>query len=276
MRGNHADVVLVEAEGATSIGVDQVRSIVSRASLTPVEGSFTVFVIPEAGLMTEQAANVILKTLEEPSSTVFILVAESEEDFPATVPSRCRTIQLGRVPEPELTAALMKRGADESAASAAAMVAGGRPGLALSLMTEPDVAVFRSFWLSVPQRLTPHPGDAARIAAELVARVAPLAERAVPDAGTAEEKTRARRRAEQALLVGGLEILASWYADAASLGFGGPIRNRDLPLQPFTDVTPAHAVRAVDRVLDAVVDIRANLRRELVLAELLAGLGSEM
>jgi hypothetical protein len=80
---------------------------------------------------------------------------------------------------------------------------------------------------------------------------------------------------EQSLLVNGLEILASWYADSASLQMGGPVRNTDLPLGAFTDVTPRKAVTSAERILDAVVDIQANLRRELVLANLFAGLGSE-
>jgi hypothetical protein len=80
---------------------------------------------------------------------------------------------------------------------------------------------------------------------------------------------------EQSLLVNGLEILASWYADSAALQMGGPVRNTDLPLGSFTDVTPRRAVTSAEKVLDAVVDIQANLRRELVLANLFAGLGSD-
>ena len=61
-----------------------------------------------------------------------------------------------------------------------------------------------------------------------------------------------------------MEILASWYSDSASLQMGGPVRNSDLELAPFTDVPPRKAVRSAEAVLDAVVDIQANLRRELV------------
>jgi DNA polymerase-3 subunit delta' len=60
----HPDLTVLEPEGATSLGVDQAREVVARASLAPVEAPRTVFFFPDAGSMTEQAANALLKTLE--------------------------------------------------------------------------------------------------------------------------------------------------------------------------------------------------------------------
>ena len=272
----HPDLRVLEPEGATSLGVDQAREVVSRASLTPVEASRTVFLFPDAGSMTEQAANALLKTLEEPSAhVVFLLVAESEDDFPPTVASRCRSVHMGRVPLPDLVEALVARGLDEEAAVGVAVVSGGRPGLALALMSQPEVARFRELWLSIPGQVTPHPGDGQRLAMELLGELAPLVEQSVPGDLAKDKAQRARRRAEMSLLVSGLEILASWYSDAASLQLGGPIRNSDLDLAAFTDVAPRRAVSSAEAVLDAVVDIQANLRRELVLANLFSSLGSE-
>jgi len=272
----HPDLTVLEPEGATSLGVDQAREVVARASLAPVEAPRTVFFFPDAGSMTEQAANALLKTLEEPTSqTVFLLVAESEDDFPPTVASRCRSVHMGRVPLPEVAAALIERGLSEEAAEGVAVVSGGRPGLALALMSQPEVARFRQVWLSIPSQVTPHPGDGQRLAMELLAELAPLVERSVPDDMPKDKAQRARRRAEMSLLVSGLEILASWYSDSASLQLGGPIRNSDLDLAAFTDVAPRRAVSSAEEILDAVVDIQANLRRELVLANLFSSLGSE-
>ncbi len=76
------------------------------------------------------------------------------------------------------------------------------------------------------------------------------------------------------LLISGLEILASWYADSASLQLGGPIRNTDVELTALTDVAPRKAVQSAEAVLDAVIDIQLNLRREMVLANLFGSLGS--
>jgi DNA polymerase III subunit delta' len=272
----HPDLTVLEPEGATSLGVDQAREVVARASLAPVEAPRTVFFFPDAGSMTEQAANALLKTLEEPTSqTVFLLVAESEDDFPPTVASRCRSVHMGRVPVPELARALVERGLSEEAAEGVAVVSGGRPGLALALMSQPEVARFRQMWLSIPSQVTPHPGDGQRLAIELLAELAPLVDRSVPEDTPKDKAQRARRRAEMSLLVSGLEILASWYSDSASLQLGGPIRNSDLDLAAFTDVAPRRAVSSAEKILDAVVDIQANLRRELVLANLFSALGSE-
>jgi hypothetical protein len=271
----HPDLRVIEPEGAISIGVDQAREVVTRASMRPVETERTVFLFPEAGTMTESAANALLKTLEEPSaSAVFLLAAESEDDFPATVASRCRTVHMGRVAQDEITAALVERGLDHSRATDVAVVAGGRPGLALSLMTQPEVAGFRELWLSLPQRVTPRPGDGQRLAETVLTELRPLVERVISDEMPKDRAQRARRRAEMALLVGGLEILASWYADAAALQLGGPVRNADLTLASLTEVAPRQAVTSAGLVLDAVVDIQANLRREMVLANLFAALGS--
>ena len=276
LAGTHPDLTIVEPEGATSLGVDQARTVITRASMVPVESARTVFLFPEAGSMTESAANALLKTLEEPPTTVvFLLVAESEEDFPPTVASRCRTVHLGRVPKDELVDALVDRGLATDAATSVALVAGGRPGLALALMEQPEVAHFRELWLAIPGKVTPHPGDGQRLASVVLEELVPLVEDSVPEDLTRDRAQRARRRAEQSLLVNGLEILASWYADSASLQMGGPVRNSDVELSSLTDVAPRRAVRSAEQVLDAVVDIQANLRRELVLANLFAELGSD-
>lgn len=272
----HPDLIVVEPEGATSIGVEQARSLVTRASMAPVEAERTVVLMPEAGLMTDQAANALLKTLEEPLAPVtFLLVSESEDDFPATIASRCRTVHIGRVPAAELIGALVERGVDEDQAESVATVAGGRAGLALALMSQPEVARFRNMWLSIPERVSPHPGDGTRLASVIIDQIKPLVERSIDDDLPKDKKQRARRRIEQSLLISGLEILASWYADSASLQMGGPVRNRDLDLTALTEVSPRRAVHSADAALDAVIDIQANLRRELVLANLFAGLGSE-
>ena len=156
LEGNHPDVNLIEPDGRASITVDQARMAASQASLSPLEAERKVFLFEEAGIMNDEAANALLKTLEEPSrSTIFILVAESEDDLPDTVGSRSRTVVLGRVADSELEAGLVALGVDEERAAAVTGIAGGRPGLAIALATQPQVAEFRRMWLS-------HPGSALR------------------------------------------------------------------------------------------------------------------
>jgi DNA polymerase III delta' subunit len=274
--GNHPDLVKVEPEGRTSLGADTARWVVGQAVLTPVESERRVFLVEEAGLMTDQAANALLKTLEEPSApVVFLLVAESEEDFPPTVASRCRIVRLGRVPEDQLAAALVERGIDEEKARVLALVSAGRPGLALELADQPQVADLRRAWLSIPNRLSARPGDAITTAEQMLARVDPLATDIAARQPTAEQRERAKKRASQSLLAGGLEILASFYLDSASLQLGGPIRNTDVPLPELTRSSPARAVAAAHQVLDAIVDLAGNLRPVPVLAALFSSLADQ-
>lgn len=273
MEGNHADFIPVVPEGSANLGVDQARMVVAQAAMAPVEGERKVFLFEEAGVMTDQAANAILKTLEEPTpTTVFILVAEAEDDLPATIASRCRTVHFGRVPEDELVARLAQQGVEQEQASELARVAGGRPGLALSLSRSPQAAEFRRLWLSIPTRVTPRPGDAQRLAEEVLEALAPMVTEAAGGEEDKERRARAERRAELALLTSGLEILASWYTDSASLQHGGPVRNTDAPLADLAEVPPAKAVANAEAVLDAMVDLQLNLRRQLLLANLFARL----
>jgi len=280
--GNHPDLIVVEPDGKTSLGVDQARSTVAVANLTPVEGDRKVILFEEAGSMTDQAANVLLKTIEEPTaSTVFILVSESEDDLPPTIASRCRTVQFGRVRDTDLAEGLVAAGVPAAQAEEVARIGGGRPGLALALATEPSVAEYRRLWLSIPERVTDRPGDAFLLADEVMEAAKPLissldAARHGADETRQERDKRERevRRASQALLITGLEILASWYTDAAVAQFGGTVRNSDVEVTALAMVTPARAVANADLVLDSVTAIRSNQRPGLVLAELFTNLGT--
>lgn len=281
--GNHPDLIAVDPDGRTALSVEQARATVAQAPMAPVEGDRKVFVFDEAGSMSEQAASALLKTIEEPTrSTVFVLVVESEDDLPATIGSRCRTIQFGRVREETLIAALEAHGVAAERAGEAARISGGRPGLALGLATNPDLASYRDLWLSIPVRVSPHPGEAFRLADEVLEAAEPLLKalderqtREVTDDLPAarlralkERHERDRRREKRALHVTGLEILASWYADAASAQFGGPVRNRDIPAATLAMIRPGAAVTNADRVLNAVTELQANQRPQLVFATL--------
>lgn len=271
--GHHPDLVLVEPEGRQSIGVEVARSTVQQASLRPVESSRRVFLIEEAGNMTDQAANALLKTLEEPTrSTVFVLAVESESFLPATVASRCHTIHLGRVPEIEIVEGLVARGIERVKAEAVAKMAGGRPGLAINLADSPEAADFRLKWLGVPGRLTGNPGDAFLLADEMYESPDPL----IPDGGSddedAEKSDRDKRRMRNTLLAAGLETLASWYGDSAAVQIGGPVRNTDIPVLVLTRLSPESAVKRAEMVLAAVQDLQRNLRPKLLLANLFVSL----
>ncbi|MYF83710.1 MAG: hypothetical protein F4176_06220 [Acidimicrobiia bacterium] len=73
------------------------------------------------------------------------------------------------------------------------------------------------------------------------------------------------RRTGMALLVAGLDMLASWYLDAASVQHGGPVRNPDVPRAELAKVPARPAARSAELVIDAGVQLRQNQRPRLVL-----------
>lgn len=289
LRGLHPDLVLIEPDGRSAITVEQARNTVALANLAPVEGDRKVFVLEEGGAMNDEAANALLKTLEEPTaSTVFIVIAESEDDLPETVASRCRTVVFGRVTEDEIATGLADRGIDTEKAEQASRISGGRPGLAISLATRADVASFRNVWLGAPMRLSEHPGDGYRLADELTEAAEPLLAalkaRQSEEAATLEkegglskavEQRQARelKRAAIALHVSGLEILAGFYRDAAAAQLGAKVRNPDIPVPALARIRPRQAVYNAGRILEAIEAIEANQRPELALAALFADIG---
>ncbi len=269
----HPDIIVVEAEGRTALTVEQARSTIARASLAPVESDRKVVLIPEAGLMNEQAANALLKTLEEPSaSTVFILVTEAAEDLPATIASRSRVVRFGRVPDADVLSALSGRGHENAAELAG--IAGGRPGLALSLALGSSAADFRSVWLSIPERLAPTPGTAFLLAEEVMGAAQKVVADLSPEGASKEKLEREARRNLLSLLANGLEILASWFRDAAAAQYGADIVNRDVDPTTLASVSPVQAMRNAERVMATHESLEANQRPELVLAHLFADIGS--
>ena len=279
--GNHPDVTVVLPAGLSSIGVEQARLAVRAAAMTPVEGARKVIIFDEASTMTDSAANALLKTIEEPTrSTVFILIAESEDDLPPTIGSRCRTVHFGRVRPDDLAAGLQERGVLAEQAGRVAVISGGRPGLAINLSTETEVVSFREFWLTVPERVSPQTGNSFLLADAAEQAAAPLIKTIgeVSDRETKTEKEqreRAKKRSAQSLTITGLEILASWYTDAAGAQFGVPARNPDVDVTRLAILTPAQATRNAERALDAVTAIRQNQRVALVLANLFNDLASD-
>jgi DNA polymerase-3 subunit delta' len=84
-----------ESRSKTEISIDQIRQIQHLASLPPFEGRYRVFIIDGTEFLSIEAANCLLKTLEEPFEKVlFVLMARSLRDIPDTVISRCQKLEL--------------------------------------------------------------------------------------------------------------------------------------------------------------------------------------
>jgi len=165
--GTHADLMLVRPDGL-SYGVRQTRSLVLRAAGAPSGGRWQVVLFEDADRATEQAANALLKAIEEPAPrTVWLLCAPSAEELVTTIRSRCRLVTLRTPPSAAVAEVLTADGVEPGTALTAARAAQGHIGRARRLATDPEAARRRDEVLAVPARLTGI-GEAFAAAAALV------------------------------------------------------------------------------------------------------------
>ena len=102
-QGNFVDVV--EIDGASNRGIDDIRRLRDAVGYAPLEGRYKVFIIDEAHMLTKEAFNALLKTLEEPPAHVtFIMATTEQHKFPVTIVSRCQHFVFRQIPEATLEA----------------------------------------------------------------------------------------------------------------------------------------------------------------------------
>ena len=108
--GNHPDIIRVTHEKPNSISVDDIRTQVNNTvDIKPYQGPYKVYIIPQADMMTPQAQNVILKTIEEPPSyAVFLLLTENAETLLPTINSRCVMLKLRNIKDTLIKKYLME------------------------------------------------------------------------------------------------------------------------------------------------------------------------
>ncbi|MCH5202725.1 MAG: DNA polymerase III subunit gamma/tau [Oscillospiraceae bacterium] len=95
-QGNLLDVV--EMDAASNRGIDDIRDLIEEAAFSPAKGKYRVYIIDEVHMLTEQAFNALLKTLEEPPSHVIFILATTEvHKLPQTILSRCQRFDFHRI-----------------------------------------------------------------------------------------------------------------------------------------------------------------------------------
>jgi DNA polymerase-3 subunit gamma/tau len=111
--GTHLDVI--EIDGASNNGVDQVRDLRETVQYAPAQGKFKVYIIDEVHMLSAQAFNALLKTLEEPPEHVkFVFATTDPQKVLPTIISRCQRFDLKPIPAPLIIERLQKIAADES------------------------------------------------------------------------------------------------------------------------------------------------------------------
>ncbi len=140
-QGSAMDVIEIDA--ASNRGIDEIRQLRERVAFAPVNGRYKVYIIDEVHMITTDAFNALLKTLEEPPAhVVFILATTEPHKIPATIHSRCQRYDFHRVTIDDIVGQLQKIAAgsdivaDEDALRLMAIQADGGMRDAVSLLDQ--------------------------------------------------------------------------------------------------------------------------------------------
>jgi len=146
LEGKHADVTPIGLDSKTEIGIDDIRGLQRIANLPPYEGKYKVFITDDAEYLSTEAANSLLKILEEPpQNVVWLLLVSEEEHLLPTIISRCQRLELKPVPAEQVQEALVNSYSVETGrAKLLAQLCRGRLGWALSALANDDILEQRS------------------------------------------------------------------------------------------------------------------------------------
>ena len=155
LAGSHPDVSVTRSETAV-LYIDDMRELVHRSALAPVEKKHQIMVIEDADRLGERTGNTLLKAIEEPTpKTVWLLCAPTLEDVLPTIRSRCRQVSLATPTAQQVTRFLVERhGIGESVAAFAARASQGHIGRARALASDEKTRNRRREVVALPARLT--------------------------------------------------------------------------------------------------------------------------
>lgn len=148
--GNFPDLELVRPEGQ-SIKIEQIRNLDRALGFAPLSGRYRVSIVRQAEMMTEEAANAFLKTLEEPPpGNILVLTVVEPLDLLPTIVSRCQKVSFRPIPAPLIAAWLgAEKGLEEEKASLLAKIADGSLGRAMALSESDYLEKRRQYLLRV-------------------------------------------------------------------------------------------------------------------------------
>ncbi len=287
--GAHADLTWVVPSGAHEILVgDIAEPVVAAASRTPFESARRVFVIERVDELGDEAANRMLKTLEEPASFVhMILLTDRLTEVLPTIASRCQLVRFDAPPLDRVAAAVEELGAEPDTAQACARLSLGDLAHARELAGEQGTALRAAGerfaraalageapsakpWVEILAAVRGR-GEALREELEREAaaqlELYPRKERKRVETEWSERIRRARRRAETGSLDLALQVASLWYGDLAAIAWGADelVRNRDrLPaLRDDAGRDPRRLMAAVDLVEETRQRFQLNVSEEL-------------
>jgi DNA polymerase-3 subunit delta' len=229
----HPDLYELDALGEM-IRIDAIRELRRDLHMRPFEASRRVYLVLSANLMNEDAADALLKDLEEPPPyAVVVLVADDLGPIPETIRSRCQLVPFTRLSERAIRAAIDIRAPelDEERRVALARVAGGRLDR-LARLLDPRAARRRETLIAQARSVYRSGFEPSAAATALLESARERGDEAreleevkvqgleLPSREAEQRVKRAQRGAEREELLAELEELASWYRDMVVVGVG--------------------------------------------------------
>lgn len=252
--------VITPEEDSSAIRVDQIRELQQRLALSPYEGRFKIAFIPDFEIATEEAANALLKTLEEPNEGVVVILTTIDAvSLLPTIVSRCEHIPLRMVSHEDVLDAIRKRDLPPEQAALIASLAHGRPEWAIRLAEEPDLLERRTELLR----------DLEQLLQQSKIQRFDYVERLLPR----KDDLEAQRRNAKHLL----EVWMGVWQDAMNLGFQVEDRvdNTDvrdlidklaLHLDPFKLFACVKSIHRTHQAIERFVNVR--LAMEVLMMEM--------
>jgi DNA polymerase-3 subunit delta' len=291
--GTHPDLTWVVPSGAHEMLVGDVEPVIVGAAMTPFEAARRVFVLERADTLIEQAANKLLKTLEEPAPFVhLLLLTDRLAEVLPTIRSRCQLVRFDALPPAQLAERIGRRGVPPEQAAACARLAlgDGERALELALGDGPALraggeafarAALAGRVDAAPWRglleLRGRRGEAA--VAEVRARLdeelelVPRRERKRVENDYEQRIRRTRRRVETDALDLGLQLSSLWLRDVACVAWGAEdlvhhVDRADALAEDAAGRDPQKLRAGVELVEDARRRLRSNVTEELALETL--------
>ena len=298
-RSNHPDVRVItperdrEGRRRAEISIDQIRQnpdprkprvtprpLIQDAYLKPLLAKRKVYLIDPADRMRAEAANALLKVLEEPPEyVVLVLVSSQPSALLPTIISRCQQVVFQLAGTQAVEEHLMELGVAPEAAAAVARLSGGRVGWAVRAARQPEILAARRSLLDLCADLASQgmrsglrlAEDIRRKAAELAEARPEAAEVEDEESSAAEEERLAGDRALRAELPWCLDVMVSWYRDRLAAASGAPIMNEDYEAalrNGLTSHVPREAETAIEALLEARQQVQRNANIDLALESL--------
>jgi DNA polymerase-3 subunit delta' len=291
----HPDLYVLEPLG-DQIRIDEVRELRRDLHMRPFQSWRRVYLVFGAHLLNAEAADALLKDLEEPPPyAVVVLVADELGPLPETIRSRCQLVPFRRLSERAIRAEIDRRapGLAPDRATAIARVAAGRLDRVERLL-DPEAARRREELLEIARAVYRDPSFDPSAAAQAVLALAAeraaearavaedaLAGRELPEREAEQYVKRAERGAERDEILLGLEELAAWYRDLVVVGVEAERAvihfDRLAELTEDGGVDPLGAERAAEAVREAWRAFEEfNVSPPLALEALFVRLGREL